>query len=140
MTQPEVVYVSDRNDLGGMFILDLIRPDVVYIDKRTQRAWKFIGNGFTEVHNAAIYVYPGDKFFNLKATHGLPLEDAVAKIHDGITVVDWIGFIVEARKNGWLDFQTLQVVQETLVDMPGLRKLVIHQLKQWIMQNKLTEQ
>lgn len=61
--------------------------------------------------------FPGDKLFQLKATHGMPLENSLDILLNQQRVkIDWVGFVVEARKNGWWDFQILEAVENALVD------------------------
>ncbi|MNF14802.1 hypothetical protein D3C80_2171530 [compost metagenome] len=38
--------------------------------------------------------------------------------------IDWVGFVDEARKNEWWDFQTLEVVENALVDALIPRNIV----------------
>ena len=56
-------------------------------------------------------LFPGDVLFELKATHGFPLDFALDLILVGERlVISWVPFIEAARKNGWWDFQTYQVL------------------------------
>lgn len=61
-------------------------------------------------------VFPGDVLFELKATHGLPLDVAIEQIFNRGIVIDWVGFIEAARKNNWWDFQTYDVILDALRD------------------------
>ena len=61
-------------------------------------------------------LFPGHTLFNLKTTHGLPLDFALDQIQDKGLTVDWVGFIEEARKNKWWDFQTYEVITHALED------------------------
>lgn len=65
-------------------------------------------------------LFPGAELFNLKATHGMPLDFCVDEIINvaGIAV-EWPGFIDAARSNGWWDFQTYKATQHAL-DKAGL--------------------
>lgn len=71
-----------------------------------------------EVHKSMLSkLFPGAKLFQLKATHGMPLENSLDILLNQKRVrVDWVGFVEEARKNGWWDFQTLEAVENALVD------------------------
>lgn len=61
--------------------------------------------------------FPGDKLFQLKATHGMPLENSLDILMNQQSLkIDWVGFIDEARKNQWWDFQTIEAVEQALVD------------------------
>jgi len=62
-------------------------------------------------------LFPGDKLFELKATHGLPLEIALERIitQEGLAV-HWLQFLKQARKNLWTDKQTYRVIRHSLVD------------------------
>ena len=86
-------------------------------------------------------VFCGAKLFQLKATHGLPLGDAVRRIIvQGGLRIDWVGFVVEARQNGWYDFQTVQEVTEALEDADVPRvfaKGILLRLKCYIQNNPL---
>lgn len=62
-------------------------------------------------------VISGAFLFDLKATHGLPLEFALQKCFEhGVKCVDWIGFIDRARECGWHDFQTIRELSHSLAD------------------------
>ena len=61
--------------------------------------------------------FPGDKLFQLKATHGMPLENSLDILMNQQSLkIDWVGFIEEARKNEWWDFQIIEAVEQALVD------------------------
>jgi hypothetical protein len=90
---------------------------------------------------ATYLAYPGAKLFQLKATHGLPLENAVDTIiNRAKLVIDWEGFIDEARKNGWYDFQTIENIEQALVDADipkDTREKIIQGCKHYILANIL---
>lgn len=98
------------------------------------------GGGFIDQANAFSVVFPGDRLFQLSATHGLPLGDALVEIQKATLAVDWTGFIKEARINGWYDFKTVDVVEQALVDCDkhkhAVREIMLR-LKCWIMENPL---
>lgn len=62
-------------------------------------------------------VFSGKKLFDLKATHGYPLEMAIDKIinEEGYRI-DWIEFVRTARVNEWYDFQTVDALEVGLTD------------------------
>ena len=62
-------------------------------------------------------MFDGAVLFELKATHGFPLDFALDRIiNQRGCAVDWVGFIEAARSNKWWDFQTYKVLQEGLLD------------------------
>lgn len=96
--------------------------------------------GFVDQANAFSVVFPGDKLFQLKATHGTPLDVSLEIIMgQNALAVDWVGFITEARKNGWWDFQTVAAVEEALCDVtnPTVTINIMQRLKAWILENPL---
>lgn len=84
--------------------------------------------------------FPGAKLFELKATHGLPLEAAVDRIINGENmVIDWQGFINQARAQGWYDFQTLDVAEQALTDADvprDYRDAVVLRMKAYVMEKR----
>lgn len=86
------------------------------------------------------HVFPGARLFQLKATYGIPLEISLENLTRRSMVVDWTGFINEARLSGWYDFQTLEVVQNALADVfdRDVQEAVILRLKLFIVKNPLT--
>lgn len=99
-----------------------------------------------QVTESGLYVnaFPGKRLFELKATHGVPLETSVDLIiNDHRRVVDWCGFVDEARKNGWWDFQTLEAITNALgdADVPhALRDGIIPRVKLYMLKNPLKEE
>lgn len=61
-------------------------------------------------------IFPESRLFELKATHGLPLEVAIDRISEDGFSIDWCGFIDCARLNGWYDFRTLKLIEQALND------------------------
>jgi alanyl-tRNA synthetase len=62
-------------------------------------------------------MFRGDVLFDMKATHGFPLDFALDRIineHD--MAVDWVAFIEAARRNGWWDFQIYDLVSHAMQD------------------------
>ena len=62
-------------------------------------------------------VFSGQKLFELKATHGMPLGPAIDRIInvEGLAI-SWADFLASARTNGWYDFQTMEAVEAGLGD------------------------
>ena len=84
----------------------------------------------------------GKTLFNMKATHGLPLDFALDIIKDADCVVDWIGFIDTARKNKWWDFQTLPVIAQCTSDAGYTQEeqdAIITRLKIYVTNNEHPE-
>lgn len=83
-------------------------------------------------------IFPGAILFQLKATHGLPLDFAIDRVRrDGLTI-EWPGFIGEARKNGRWDHQTIEDMQHALADSDVGREdahQIILRAKAWMMAN-----
>jgi hypothetical protein len=62
-------------------------------------------------------MFRGDVLFELKATHGFPLDFALDSIiNDKGMAVNWPEFIETARKNQWWDFQTYDVILHAMED------------------------
>ncbi len=61
-------------------------------------------------------IFSGEKLFNLKATHGLPLDFAVDRIFERGYVVGWPDFIEAARLNKWYDYQTYEAISHAVAD------------------------
>ena len=61
-------------------------------------------------------IFSGEKLFNLKATHGLPLDFAVDRIFERGYVVGWPDFIEAARHNKWYDYQTYEAISHAVAD------------------------
>lgn len=55
-------------------------------------------------------IFKGSDLFELKATHGFPLEVAIDTIFENNFLIDWTSFIDQARKNKWYDFQTYETI------------------------------
>lgn len=62
-------------------------------------------------------MFRGDILFDLKCTHGFPLDFALDRIiNDEGMAVDWVAFIEAARKNNWWDYQTYEVICHAMED------------------------
>ena len=62
-------------------------------------------------------MFRGDVLFELKSTHGLPIEMVLDRIiNECGMAVDWVAFIEAARRNGWWDFQTYDVIRYGMED------------------------
>jgi hypothetical protein len=85
-------------------------------------------------------IFSGKKLFELKATHGMPLDVAIQEIVDSGARISWGEFVDQARLNKWWDFQILELV-ETALGMTILdrdyRAEVIARMKLYMYTNKL---
>jgi len=62
-------------------------------------------------------LFHGGTMFELKATHGVPLDFLLDKIVNEFGfAVSWIDFIEQSRKNGRWDFQTIKEIDYGLKD------------------------
>ena len=62
-------------------------------------------------------MFRGDVLFELKSTHGFPIEVALDRIiNECGMAVDWVAFIEAARRNKWWDFQTYDVIRYGMED------------------------
>lgn len=85
-------------------------------------------------------VFPGDRLFELKATHGVPLEISVSAILNKGKVIDWIQFIEQARRNKFWDFQILDMITNAIQDAgldPDYIHGVVERTKLYMLQNPL---
>jgi hypothetical protein len=87
-------------------------------------------------------MFSGKKLFELKATHGLPLDVAISKIFDDSlqTRIDWAEFIETARSNGWWDYQTIEVMEIALTDADVRREYrdeVLQRVKMYMLANPI---
>lgn len=84
-------------------------------------------------------VFSGDALFDLKATHGFPLDFALDKIiNDAGYVVDWVAFIEAARRSDWWDFQTLNVIEHAMTDaeLPkDMQIAIVERFKLYVISN-----
>lgn len=134
-----------REALTEVFCQGLAKPRTLYwiIDIERWYALEVGDRGFCEVpprfENRP--VYSGARLFQLKATHGLPLGDAVRLVMvENKMRVDWILFIKEARWNKWWDFATLQEIQDALEDaeIDDLTiQSILHRVKTYMQHNPL---
>lgn len=87
-------------------------------------------------------IYSGVKLFNLKATHGVPLDIALSALLDQNIRVNWVEFIDTARRNKWWDFQTLEAITDALEDAGYVRSDIHHitlRVKAYMLANKIKE-
>lgn len=82
-------------------------------------------------------MFRGDVLFELKATHGFPLDFALDRIisQEGMAV-DWVAFIEAARKNKWWDFQTYEAIDHAMVDAmitKDSRKAILDRFKLYVL-------
>lgn len=73
--------------------------------------------GIKILGTVSTHMFPGDKLFELYATHGLPLDAAINRIMmiDNRRIT-WDKFIEQARKNNRWDFQILDMMENGLKD------------------------
>ena len=85
-------------------------------------------------------MFPGDFLFELKATHGFPLDFALDRIlNQEKLVVEWVSFIEAARTNGWWDFKTYEVLVHALMDAEVDRDLaqgILDRFKIYVVKNR----
>lgn len=87
----------------------------------------------------ATIVFPGARLFELRATHGLPLDIAINEIMvvKGLRI-DWPGFIAQARNNQRWDFQIYDLIETGLQDA-GVEKSaateILKRTKLWMLEN-----
>jgi hypothetical protein len=85
----------------------------------------------------------GAEVFKLKATHGLPLDFSVDRIiNKAGHAIAWAGFVDEARRNGWWDFQIFQCVDDGLFDAEvpqAMRHEISQRLKGYMLQQPRIE-
>lgn len=58
----------------------------------------------------------GKVAFELRATHGLPLDIIIDFVYEAGMVIDWVGFIEAGRMNKRYDYQTYDTIAHALVD------------------------
>lgn len=82
-------------------------------------------------------LFPGDKAFEMKATHGVPLDivfDQIINVNG--LILDWSAFIGAARRNGWWDYQTIEAVETGLTDAgiaPNTIKEIVTRMRLYMM-------
>lgn len=139
-----VLAFNTRNELTAHFHAQgESDPEKYYFVEREMMLYKgdISRKGFVvQDNNGTVAVYPGDKLFHLRTTHGLPIGDALQRIITANLTVTWIPFIQEARKNGWYDFQSLEAIEQAWVDADLPKHeigVIMVRLKQWIVENPL---
>ena len=82
-------------------------------------------------------MFNGAKLFELKATHGFPLDFALDRIiNEKGMPVSWVDFIEAARKNKWWDFQTIEVITHALEDAQvASKEEIINRAKLYMMKS-----
>lgn len=69
-------------------------------------------------------MFRGDVLFDLKCTHGFPLDFALDRIiNEKGMAVDWVAFIEAARRNNWWDYQTYEALCHAMEDAALPREL-----------------
>lgn len=115
-----------------------------WYDSVTGRVYKqILSLGSTsEIGSDGRNLFPGDRLFQLRATHGLPIGDAIHQIYSTTSGVDWVSFIEEARRNGWYDFQTIEAIENAFLDCDFDKAFalnVIKRMKYWMLANPLKQ-
>lgn len=85
-------------------------------------------------------VFSGARLFELKATHGVPLEISVPAILNKGKVITWDQFIDQARMNKLWDFQILEMITHAIQDAgmdPDYISGVIARTKLYMLKNPL---
>lgn len=86
-------------------------------------------------------MFSGKTAFELKATHGLPLDVVVDRvIVQNKTAINWPEFICTARQNLRWDFQTISDIENALMDADVDRTdaaQIVTRCKLWVMQNPI---
>jgi len=84
-------------------------------------------------------IFPGARLFQIKATHGVPLDITLDLLFSRHLRVDGQGFVDEARRNHWWDFQTLDVVQNALAEVLDHtdQQAILLRLKRYMLENRL---
>lgn len=99
----------------------------------------------TNTHRVAFNFFKinGAFLFQLKATHGLPLDFALTLIDGkrdkGVPLINWKEYIDEARRNNRWDYQTIEEITHALEDTDFYDKTqqltLINTIKQYVVDN-----
>lgn len=86
-------------------------------------------------------LFSGKKLFDLKASHGFPLDFAIDRIINQCSMaVNWAEFIETARSNKWYDFQTFEAISHGLVDADvplEYRDTILQLFKAYVLKNPM---
>lgn len=86
-------------------------------------------------------LFSGKVLFELKATHGLPLDVALSEIMvNAGHAINWPEFLETARKNGRWDFQTIPDIEVALLDAEVPREVaseILARCKAWVLANPI---
>lgn len=137
----ELIHIRSRQDIGS-YTSTLGLEVGLYRAIDTGVIWlhKSITDERCEIGSDGRNLFPGDRLFQLRATHGLPIGDAIHRIYSATTGVDWVSFIEEARRNGWYDFQTIEAIENAFLDCDFDKAFalnVIKRMKHWMLTNPL---
>lgn len=84
-------------------------------------------------------MFRGDVLFEMKATHGFPLDFALDKIiNEAGLAVDWVSFIEAARSNKRWDFQTYEDICHAMEDatLPKeMQAAIRHRFRLYVMKH-----
>lgn len=85
------------------------------------------------------FLYNGSMIFELKATHGLPLDFVFDEVINKQKLsIDWVGFIEAARRNKWWDFQIYDLIEYSLRDSDVNKELtegILFRFKIYVMKH-----
>lgn len=101
---------------------------------------KVVGSTLTIKDIPSSKLFPGDRLFELKATHGVPLDVSISAILNKGKNISWVPFIDQARKNKMWDFQTIELMTQSLEDAgvdPDYKTGVISRAKLYILNNPI---
>lgn len=86
-------------------------------------------------------VFSGKLLFELKATHGLPLDITLHEVLVRRSLrVDWVEFIQTGRNNGWWDYQIIEAIEVGLADAgvpPDDVSAIVTRAKLWMQKEPL---
>lgn len=84
-------------------------------------------------------MFRGDVLFELKTTHGFPLDFALDRIiNESGGAIDWVAFIEAARRGGWWDYQTFEATSHAMVDamLPlNMQASILQRFKLYVLAN-----
>jgi hypothetical protein len=119
-------------------MLDISKNRLFCHDTRTNQDFLTWSNVKGEVllTNKVEGLFPGEYLFELKDTMGLPLEFSASTVLNKEIKIEWPSFIEKARKAGWWDFQTYEVLlylEEELSEYKEYMQGVIDRFKIYVL-------
>jgi len=85
-------------------------------------------------------MFSGRRLFDLKATHGLPLDFTLGALNDRDVDIDIDEFIEAARENQWWDFQTYDALRYAMLDAGFSREQQadnLHRFRNYVLHHPL---